>query len=150
MVRSILAAVLIGLACSGSALADNDPGEGEDGRFLFKHVEEGFIRLDTRNGQVAMCSRRSVGWACQPVPDERAALEAEIARLQTENGALKKELLTHGLDLPGGMKPAKPAPRSGDSEQRGQSDTNLDRVVALLEKAWRRLVDLMTNLQGKG
>ena len=34
------------------------------------------------------------GWHCQPVPDERSALEAEIARLQGDNAALKKELLS--------------------------------------------------------
>ena len=42
-------------------------------------------------------------WACTLVPDERAALENEIARLQRENGALKKDMLARGLPLPGGV-----------------------------------------------
>jgi hypothetical protein len=150
MIRTILAA-LIALSCAGSALAEDVAGEGEDGRFLFKHVEGGFIRLDGRTGQVALCSRHSVGWACQPAPDERAALEAEIARLQGQNAALKKELLAHDLDLPGGVKPDKPTaapPRGGDRGSSAPSDADLDRVMAMLGQAWRRLVEMMSNLRG--
>ena len=45
------------------------------------------------------------------VPDERSALETEIARLQGENATLKKELLARGLPLPGASSPsgAKPS-----------------------------------------
>jgi len=34
------------------------------------------------------------------VPDERSALETEIARLQDENATLKKEPLARGLPVP--------------------------------------------------
>ena len=44
----------------------------------------------TRTGQVAFCSPHTVGWACQAVPEDRAALEKEIARLQDEVASLKK------------------------------------------------------------
>ena len=47
------------------------------------------------------CSRSDVGWACKLVPDERSALETEIARLQNDNERLKKELLAHGPPTPG-------------------------------------------------
>ena len=46
------------------------------------------------------------GLGLQPVPDERTALENEIARLQRENGALKKDMLARGLPLPGGFERA--------------------------------------------
>jgi|SRR6266853_6987780 hypothetical protein len=35
--------------------------------------------------------RNDAGWACKVVPDERSALETEIARLQGENAMLKKD-----------------------------------------------------------
>ncbi len=147
MIRGILLGLLTGVALAGAAGAEDAPGGGEDGRFMFKHVEEGFIRLDTRTGQVALCSRHEVGWACQVVPEERAALEAEIARLQAENAALKKALLTHGLDLPGGAKPEKPPAQGQNGDRSSQRDTDLDRVMSFLEKAWRRLVEMVANLQ---
>jgi hypothetical protein len=59
-------------------------------------VADGVLRLDTRTGQISQCSRSDVGWACKVVPDERSALETEIARLQGENASLKKELLARG------------------------------------------------------
>jgi len=35
-----------------------------------------------RTGQVSQCSRSDAGGTCKVVPDERSALETEIARLQ--------------------------------------------------------------------
>ncbi len=157
MIRSLVAAAWIGLALLAAARAENAPGEGEDDRFIFKRVDDGFVRLDTRTGQVALCSRHSVGWACEAMPEERAALEGEIARLQRENAGLKKALLTHGIDLPG-VKPEKPPERGGKpgAGQGGRhgvnppGDADVDRVMALLGKAWQGLVDLMASLRGRG
>ena len=53
-------------------------------------------------------------------PDERTALESEIGRLQSENAALKKELLARGLALPGGVKDEVPVAQSARSEAERQ------------------------------
>ena len=47
------------------------------------------------------------------MPDERSALETEIARLQGD-ATLKKELLARGLPVPG--IPSPPAARPGEPE----------------------------------
>ena len=88
------------------------------------------LRLDTRTGQVSECSRSDAGWACKLVPDERSALEAEIARLQEENARLKKELLAHGPPTPGAPYPELKLP----------SDADVDKVISYLENGWRRLL----------
>ena len=67
--------------------------QSDDKRYTFNRVDEGYLRLDGRTGQVSICASRQVGWACHAVADERAALEAEIARLQAESATLKKELI---------------------------------------------------------
>jgi hypothetical protein len=79
------------------------------------------------------------------VPDERAALETEIARLQGENATLKKELLGRGLPIPGasGRSVAKP----DEPEVKLPSDADVDRVVSFLEKVWRRLVEMGRSVQ---
>jgi hypothetical protein len=61
-------------------------------RFTFNRVDGGFLRLDNETGQVAICSQRAVGWGCQAVPEDRAALEKEIARLQDESAKLKNDV----------------------------------------------------------
>jgi hypothetical protein len=119
------------------------PGESEDPRYSFNRVQDGYLRLDTRTGQVALCSRRQVGWVCQVLPDDRIVLESEIARLQTENGTLKKELLSRGIALPGGVSP----PPARTEEPPKPPESNLDRVLALIEAMWRRLVEMIASLQ---
>src|SRR6266567_38926 len=98
--------LLCGPACPQGAALEN-----EDSRFTFFRVDDGFLRLDGSTGQVSLCTRRQAGWLCQALPEERAAFEAEIARLQGDNAALKKEVLAHDLPLPAGIAPpAPPAP----------------------------------------
>src|SRR3954470_18125157 len=83
--------------------------DSENGRYSFSPVSEGTLRLDTRTGAVSLCARKDTAWSCTTVPDERQALENEIARLQRENGTLKKDMLAHGLPLPGGVARSTPA-----------------------------------------
>jgi hypothetical protein len=120
--------------------------DSENGRFMFNEVTDGVLRLDTRTVQVSMCIKRSAGWACELVPDERTALENEITRLQTETAILKREMIARGVPLPGGMRPdlTKPAPQI---ELKLPSDAEVDRVMAFLEKVWRRLIDLVQSMK---
>jgi hypothetical protein len=93
-----------------------------------------------------VCTRKAIGWACQLVPDERAALEAEIARLQGESAALKKELLAHDLPLPGAASPQSSVPPETPRPQLpGQAEVN--KLVAIMDRLWRRLVDMVWTLQ---
>ena len=46
---------------------------------------DGVLRLDTRTGAVSTCNNSGAGWACYAVPDERAAMDAEIGRLQARH-----------------------------------------------------------------
>ena len=94
-----------------------------------------------------MCNRRTSGWQCQLVPDERAALEAEIARLQSDNAALKKELLTRNLPLPGRHAPDEPASKSHVQRPQLPDDAELNRVMAVMEKIWRRMVEMILSVQ---
>lgn len=126
--------------------AETRPAEHADGRFTFSRMNDGYVRLDNRTGQVSFCSKRSVGWTCQLAPEDRGVLENEIARLQEENVALKKELLTHGLPLPGSMKGEPPLAHQERTFSL-PSDPNIDRMKIMVEKAWRRLVDMISTLQ---
>jgi hypothetical protein len=146
MVRtfSILVAALI---FGPAAWAQGAPAESDDTRYSFSRADEGYLRLDGRTGQVSICTRRPVGWACQAVPDERMALEAEIARLQGENVALKKELLVHNLPLPGTVKPEQPAAKPEEPHLQLPNDADLNKMMTFIEKVWRRLVDMIVTLQ---
>ena len=85
------AVLLLCLAGIGGTRAEPMP-DSENGRYVLSPVTDGVIKLDTRTGDVSTCGNSGTGWACYAVPDERAALDAEIGRLQAENEKLKAQL----------------------------------------------------------
>jgi len=143
---------------------DHQPPEFGDPRFAFHRIDDGYLRLDMRIGDVAVCSQRVVGWSCTLVPDERVALDNEIARLQRDNALLKNALLERGVPLPNGAHPdAAPAPtapptvsappaaplspKAGDPGRASRDDADIDRIMNVIEKVWRRLVEMMADIQ---
>jgi hypothetical protein len=137
-------AILVAVACLAAfAPAAAQAPDRENGRYTFKDVADGLLRLDTRSGQVSLCTKLAAGWACQTLPDDRSALEDEIARVQKENALLRKELASRALPLPEG---ARPEP-GRDQELKVPTDAEIDRAMTVLEKMWRRLVDMVQRLQ---
>ena len=145
-------AVVIAFAASvlgaPAAFAETAVPDTENGRYSFHQVAEGLLRLDSRTGQVSLCGKKAVGWSCQTVPDERAALENEITRLQGETAALKKEMIARGIALPNGMRsPERAGEKSDELVLKLPSDADMDRVMSFLEKVWRRFIDMVQSMQ---
>ena len=142
MIRTLVAATIASAALVSAAHAQ--PADADERRFQFNQVADGYLRLDLKTGEVSLCASRSSGWSCLAVPDDRTALDAEIARLQGENANLKKTLLDHGLPLPGGVVALPPVVEGG--ELKLPSDADINRAMAVVEKMWRRLVDMVQGL----
>ena len=136
------------------------------GRYSFNRVDDGFLRLDNASGEVAYCSARPVGWACEAVAIDRSVLEtepasvqkqvalltkldSEIARLHDEVASLKREI----ADLREPPPPRPPADLSAPLEKGGTSSANLPtqqdmaRAREYLEETWRRLVEMIVAIQ---
>jgi len=145
MIRWIPSLTVVAALIAPAALAQT--AETEDSRYQFNRVEDGYLRLDLKTGQVSLCSRRAIGWSCLAVPDDRAALDGEIARLQGEIGALKKAMLDRGLPLPGGVTSDTPVARGGDTNLKLPNNADIDRMMTAVEKVWRRLVEMLISLQ---
>lgn len=149
-----IAAILI----SGAAAAQSAP-DTENGRYTLSPAGQGFLRLDTRSGGVSTCSNSSSGWACYAVPDERAALDAEIGRLQADNDKLKAALASRDSSTPGKTdealpksdRLAKPDPKVAEGERKIEiplpSDRDMDRMMSFVERAWRRLIEMANRVQ---
>ncbi len=142
----------------GSAAAQSMP-DTENGRYILSPITDGVIRLDTRTGAVSTCTDSGAGWACYSVPDERAALDAEIGRLQADNEKLKAQLAERGPTVAGkideplpktdSLKP--PGSKLTDGERKIEiplpSDRDMDRMMSFLQRAWQRLVDMANRMQ---
>ncbi len=78
---------------AGVAFAASDTGP-EDGRYTMTPIENGFLRLDTRNGNVSLCTVKEGAAECRLAADERAALLDEIDRLRKgDRGTASRNLL---------------------------------------------------------
>jgi hypothetical protein len=143
---------IVALSMMVSARGESAPPDTAGGRYVFSKQADGFVRLDTQTGEVAICAPKTVGWACQAAPDDRTVLEDEIARLRSENAALKKDMLAHGLALPPGA-PSQPPlvqnepPPDAAPNLRLPNDAEIDRMVALAERVWHRLLDAIDRAQ---
>jgi hypothetical protein len=148
-INQTLAAAALCVALAAPAFADGEMPDSEHGRYSFSKVAEGFLRLDTQTGQVSMCSQRAVGWACQSAPDDRAVLENEIARLRTENAGLKKEMLAHGLTLPGTgtAAPESSGAHDNDITIHLPDNSEIDRMVTYAGQLWHRFVEAIARAQ---
>ena len=156
------AAILVlafSLSCAGHALAGPMP-ETENGRYALSPIGDGgVLRLDTKTGSVSTCSNSGAGWACYAVPDERAALDAEIGRLQADNEKLKGQLAERDGAVAGKTEEAlpksdplkKPEPKVAEGERKIEiplpSDRDMDRMMSFLERAWRRLIEMANRIQ---
>jgi hypothetical protein len=155
-----LAATVVFLGLGGIAAVAAPPmPDAENGRYVLSLVADGVIRLDTRTGAVSTCSNSGTGWACYAVPDERAALDAEIGRLEADNEKLKAQLaerepvVTGKIDepLPKTDSLKKPEPKVAEGERKIEiplpSDRDMDRMMSFLEQAWQRLVEMANRMQ---
>ncbi len=155
---AVLLAAAAVVLFTGGATAQSIP-DTENGRYILSPITDGVIRLDTRTGAVSTCTNSRAGWACYSVPDERAALDAEIGRLQADNEKLKAQLAAREPTVAGkideplpktdSLKP--PAPKPGDGERKIEiplpSDRDMDRMMSFLQQAWQRLVDMANRMQ---
>jgi hypothetical protein len=154
----VVATVFFCVGGLGAVTAQSMP-DTENGRYSLAPVADGVLRLDTRTGAVSTCNNTGMGWACYAVPDERAALDAEIGRLQADNEKLKTDLAARGPTVPGKIDEPLPKadslkksePKLADGERKIEiplpSDRDMDRMMSFLERAWRRLVDIANRMQ---
>ena len=156
--RILKSAVLV-VCIAGAGAAVAGAPEAENGRYTLSTTADGALRLDTRTGAVSTCSKSGAGWACYAVPDERAAMDSEIGRLQAENEKLKAELAAREPTVSGKIEEVLPKsdslkksePKVAETERKIEiplpSDRDMDRMMSFLEKAWRRLMEMASRVQ---
>jgi hypothetical protein len=156
MTRANSAVVIIAWLLAAPAFADDATPDNNGARYTFNKIGDGFVRLDKQTGEVALCNQRTVGWTCQAAPDDRVVLENEIARLRSENAALKGAILSLGLPLPSGVMPEPPAaagPAAPRAEGNGEvilrlpDDADIARAMAYMGQLWNRFVDALARAE---
>ena len=130
---SLLALLLL---LPAQALAADRHGSDQPGRFVMQPVDGGIMRLDTRTGAVALCTRKGTSFACEPVPDSRAP-ESELARLAAENRELKDRLARLEAEGPAARKSLELP-----------SEAEVDKALDYFERMVKKFRDRMKSLEG--
>jgi hypothetical protein len=104
------------------------------GRYVLEKVEQGFVRLDSETGAMALCSAKSGIWECETVKDQGLDLTAELGRLKAENDRLKARVAE--LEKGGGA-------------AKLPSDQQVDRMMDIFGKMFDRFLDFAREMDGK-
>lgn len=121
---------LVVASFSGGALAQTPPPPPNDNwRFKMQKVDGGFLRLDAQTGQVSFCREKDSNWTCETVADDRAALEAEIKRLNDRIAVLEKQQ------------------HDPVNRFRTPSDQEIEQVMGFFEKMMKRFRGVVENLK---
>lgn len=114
------------------AVAVAIPAKAEDAqRYTIEKTDKGYVRMDTQTGEVSVCEESGTQLVCRVAPDERKALQGEIARLDDKVASIEERLGTlekSTIVNPGAILP---------------SDEELNRSFDTMEKLMRRFMTIM-------
>jgi hypothetical protein len=127
MIRSVVLSGFLVLS-HGVAMAETP------GRFSFREIEGGVMRLDTQSGQVSHCLREQGQMVCRSVADDRQPLDDEIARLRRENADLKAQIAGRG-SVPKVTMP---------------TEEEMDKALGMAERFFRRMMQFFKTEQESG
>ncbi len=142
-------------------------------RFAFHPMNGGFLRLDLFTGAIALCSQNAADWICVPGRDERDNAILKNTLLEhgvplpnnmkaavpafppAANGGGKESGAPAAAEAaprpPQTVPPHAPEPaasaKSGETDRASRDDAEIERIMAVMEKVWRRLVEMMMNIQ---
>jgi len=160
-----LAAATLALAVLAGGPPAAAQGRSDAPRYVMQPVEGGLMKLDTRSGSLSFCSMKSGAWVCEAVPEDRAALEAEIARLQGKVAELEKgragvgtagvpdimappEPAPPGAPPPAASPAVPPVPPAGEEERTEEARKRLDQAMDMAEHVFRRFFEMVDRLRG--
>lgn len=96
-------------------------------RYQLERTENGYVRLDTRTGEMSICQERSDQLVCRVAADEREAMEADSDGLRAELDALERRVAALEEGRAAGGLP---------------SEEELDRTLSFMERFFRTFMGL--------
>ena len=104
------------------------PAQAQEGsRYTMERSENGYVRLDTRTGEMSICRERGEQLVCQMAADERRAFEEELDALSDRVTALEEAAGT-------------------SSDRELPSEEEFDRTMGMMEKFIRRFFSIVEDL----
>ncbi|TWG99898.1 hypothetical protein L598_001200000300 [Mesorhizobium sp. J18] len=128
--RNIIPAAAILLV--GTAVAA--PAQ-ETEHYTIERTENGYVRMDTRTGQISTCTESNGQLVCRLATEERQAYQDEIDSLQSRLDALEDRIAA--LEEGGAAAKSEDLP----------SDEEVEKTLGLMERFFRRFMDIARDLE---
>ncbi len=137
------------LIVCGLVLAPASLQAQEESRFTLKDVNGGFVKLDTKTGQVTECKRVRRKWECTvldetvPKPQEtKKEDDIQVKFLERENIRLKSRIAELEVKL-------KKQEEEKTKELRLPDDKDLDKLMGFFEKLMQKFMDFAKQNPGE-
>lgn len=129
----LVVAACAALLAGPSTAADGAP-RSRDGAGAYELVpaEGRHLKIDRGSGAVSLCAETGGRWRCELLPDDRVALEEEIARLRAENDRLRAEI---------------DEMRRGDGGFGPDDEKKLEEFFTFSDKAFRHFFGMVQDLR---
>ena len=109
-------------------------GAQDASRFQMEKSANGYVRMDTRTGEMSICEETSGQLVCRLAADERAAFENDVERLQDNIDALEKRVaaLESRPAIPDALLP---------------SEEDFEKSLSYMEQFFRRFMGIVKDIE---
>jgi cell division protein FtsB len=104
-------------------------------RYQLEKTEDGYVRMDTQTGEMAICQERAGQLVCKLAADERSAYENETDQLQAAIKALEERVAK--LESAAGVTPKSTLP----------TEEEFEKTMGYMERFLRRFMGIAKDLE---
>lgn len=122
VVAAALAAVL---PASGAFSQDAE-------RYRLDKTESGYVRMDSKTGEISLCKERSGQLVCTVAADERSAYQEDIESLRKRVDDLEARIA---------------ALESGDTSSELPSNEEFEQTMGMMERFFRRFMGVIQDME---
>jgi hypothetical protein len=121
-----LAALALAVTATGSAAQEPET------RYSLQKTPDGYVRMDTRTGEMSLCTERAGQLVCRIAADERNAWQDELDRVTRRLDEVDKRLSALEASPPQDALP---------------TEEQFEQSLSFMERFFRRFIDIVKDLE---
>lgn len=107
--------------------------QDSDTRYTLEKTPDGYVRMDTRTGEMSLCTERTGQLVCRIAADERSAWQDELDLVTRRLDEVEKRL--------GALEASPPAQDALPTEEQ------FEQSLSFMERFFRRFIDIAKDLE---